>query len=218
MEFRTVLFDFDGTVANTLPLCIHGFKSVFKKYDNRDITTDGIISMFGPTDDEMIRKNLQHQEKIPEAIEYYYQIYMNEHKKFVADNPGILRLLTKLNRRQVQVGLITGKSRHAYTISEKILGFEGLFKSVLTGDDVTIPKPDPQGILKTLKNFHAEKDTAIYIGDSNNDILAGKAAGIHTAAVQWFQMSQSGSYPAGPDYYWTDVNDFLQLLSRSNPV
>jgi haloacid dehalogenase superfamily, subfamily IA, variant 3 with third motif having DD or ED/haloacid dehalogenase superfamily, subfamily IA, variant 1 with third motif having Dx(3-4)D or Dx(3-4)E len=218
MEFRTVLFDFDGTVANTLPLCIHGFQSVFKKYDNRDITTEGIISMFGPTDDEMIHKNLQHRDTVSEAIDDYYQIYTKEHKKFVGDNPDILRLLKELNRRQVQVGLITGKSRHAYTISEKILGFEGLFQSVVTGDDVSVPKPDPQGILKTLEIFHANKDTAIYIGDSNNDILAGKAAGIHTAAVQWFPMSQSGSYPAGPDYYWTHVNEFLDLLNRSNPV
>ncbi|WP_010631216.1 HAD family hydrolase [Sporolactobacillus vineae] len=218
MEFKTVLFDFDGTVANTLPLCIHGFKSVFKKYDHRSIDTEGIISMFGPTDDAMIRKNLRDQDAVPEAIEFYYQIYTNEHKKYVGDHPAILRLLKALKRRQIQVGLITGKSRRAYTISEKLLGFEGFFQSVITGDDVTVPKPDPQGILKMLDHFHANKETAIYIGDSNNDILAGKAAGIHTAAVQWFPMSQSGSYPAGPDYYWTDVNDFIDLLQRSNPV
>lgn len=218
MDFKTVLFDFDGTVANTLPLCIHGFKSVFKKYDNRSIDTKGIIAMFGPTDDEMIRKNLEHQGVVPEAIDFYYQIYTDEHKKYVGDYPDIIRLLKALKRRKTQVGLITGKSRHAYEISEKLLGLEGLFHYVVTGDDVTVPKPDPQGILKTLDHFHSDRETAIYIGDSNNDILAGKAAGIHTAAVQWFPMSQSGSYPAGPDYHWTNVNDFLDLLRRSNPV
>ncbi|WP_100487978.1 HAD family hydrolase [Sporolactobacillus pectinivorans] len=212
MEFKTVLFDFDGTVANTLPLCIHGFQAVFKKYDDRSIDPEGVVAMFGPSDDGMIIKNFHHKENIAKAIELYYQIYENEHQDFVARNSDILNLLNELRNREINVGVITGKSRRAYQISEKALGFKGLFESVVTGDDVAIPKPDPSGILQTLSKFDASKETSIYIGDSNSDILAGKAAGIHTAAVQWLPVTQSSSYPSNPDFYWTKVDDFMRLL------
>lgn len=212
MEFRTVLFDFDGTVANTLPLCIHGFQTVFKKYDLRSVDAAGVVSMFGPTDDGMILKNFHHQENVQEAIELYYEIYETEHQKYVEPNSEILSLLKELKHRGTRVGLITGKSRRAYQISEKALGFEGLFESVITGDDVDLPKPDPSGILSTLDELNADKESSIYVGDSNSDILAGKAAGIHTAAVQWLPVTQSSTYPANPDFYWTRVEDFKQLL------
>lgn len=212
MKFRTVLFDFDGTLANTLPLTIYGMQKIFEKFDGRSLSDEGIVAMFGPPENGMIAENFRHKENIQAAIDLYYQIYENEHHHFVENNADILNLLRELKERRITIGVITGKSRRAYRLSEKALGFEGFFESVITGDDVSRPKPDPEGIKRTLKKFEASPETSIYIGDSNTDILAGKAAGIQTAAVQWLPVSQSGSFPAKPDYYWTKVNDFIDLL------
>ena len=46
----TIIFDFDGTLANTLPLIYDSFQKLFQKYDNRLITPEEIRSMFGPTE------------------------------------------------------------------------------------------------------------------------------------------------------------------------
>lgn len=212
MKFETVLFDFDGTLANTLPLTIHGMQAVFEKYDQRILDGPGIIAMFGPTEDGMIADNFQHQHAINEAIQFYYTIYARDHQEYVGQNPQINNLLSELRKRDIVTGVITGKSRRAYALSENTLGFENLFDSVVTGDDVSKPKPNPEGILKTIKKFHANPETTIYIGDSNWDVMAGKAAGIHTAAVQWLEMAQSSEYPANPDYLWHDVDEMIRLL------
>lgn len=214
MKFHSVLFDFDGTLANTLPLAIHGFQAVFEKYDGRTIDLDGIVAMLGTPDDVMIAENFKHKDQIPAAIEEYYRIYETEHDRFVEKSPEILAMIQFLKARGIKVGVITGKTRRAYRLSEKALELSGLFDSVVTGDEVDKPKPDPQGILRTLERFGATKDEAIYIGDSNNDVRAGKAAGIHTAGVHWLPMSQSKTFPAGPDYYWTSVDQLLDLIKK----
>ncbi|MFX3617012.1 MAG: HAD family hydrolase [Sporolactobacillus sp.] len=214
MKLRTVLFDFDGTLANTLPLTIHGMQYVFKTFDERTIRDDEVIAMFGPPEDGMISENFRHKDRIAEAIDCYFSIYTKEHQDYVENNSDILKLLQELKEQHIPVGVITGKSRRSYLLSEKALGFQGLFSHVITGDEAAAPKPDPQGILQTLELFQADPASSIYIGDSNIDVLAGKAAGIHTAAVQWLPMSQSSDFPAAPDYYWTDVNPFIALLKK----
>ena len=46
---KAIIFDFDGTLANTLPVCFYAFLSVFKKFDNNEVTPDEIKAMFGPS-------------------------------------------------------------------------------------------------------------------------------------------------------------------------
>ncbi|RYM06320.1 HAD family hydrolase [Sporolactobacillus sp. THM7-7] len=215
MKLSTVLFDFDGTLANTLPLTIYGMQQVFEKYDHQSFDEEGIIDMFGLPEDGMIAENFRNKENVPVAIDRYYQIYQSEHERLVEKNPEIVTLLRYLKERNIQVGVITGKSRRAYRLSEKALGFEGVFQSVITGDEVKSHKPDPEGILRTLQLFQAKKEESIYIGDSNSDVLAGQAAGIHTAGVHWLPVSQSKAFPARPDFYWTKVDECLRLLQTS---
>ncbi|MFT8362531.1 MAG: HAD family hydrolase [Sporolactobacillus sp.] len=217
MRLTTVLFDFDGTLANTLPLTIHGMRDVFERYDQQTLSAADVIDRFGPTEDGMIANNFVHQQYVDEAIARYYEIYTQDHIREVAVNPLINKLLKELRARRFKTGVITGKSRRSYEISEQILGFESFFDCVITGNDVTEPKPNPEGILKAMDALHADPQTTIYIGDSNNDILAGKAAGTYTAAVQWLEMAQSADYPANPDFLWHDIHDCIDLIqSQSN--
>lgn len=216
MELRTILFDFDGTLANTLPLVVHALHEIFRKFDGRELDKRQIIDMFGPADQKIIEKNFHHRDKVAAAVELYFHLYETEHNAYIQDDPAINRMLKILKEQGRRVGVITGKSRRAYLISEQALGFAGQFESVITGDDVKRPKPDPSGILKMMDQFGADAATTIYIGDSNSDILAGKAAGIHTAAVQWLPVTQSSTYPAGPEFFWTNVDQFLALLRQQD--
>ncbi|WP_028983089.1 HAD family hydrolase [Sporolactobacillus terrae] len=214
MRLHNVLFDFDGTLANTLPLTVHAMKKVFKRFDSRTVTTDEVIAMFGPPEEKMISMNLTNQADVAEAVEFYFVIYEKQHDAYVEKNLEIFKLLHLLRDRNINIGLITGKARRSYLISEKKLGFGGKFDSIITGDDVSVAKPDPEGINRTLKKFDALPEESIYIGDANGDTLAGKAAGIHTAAVQWLEMAQSSEFPAKPEFYWTKVEQFIAMLNN----
>lgn len=107
---KAVVFDFDGTLANTLPICFYAFQTVFKEFDYRDLSNNEIKEMFGPSETGIIMNNLTNPYK-EEAIEYYYKRYSELHKSLVDANPEILALLKSLKEAEIKMGIFTGKGK-----------------------------------------------------------------------------------------------------------
>ncbi|MBH5319600.1 HAD family hydrolase [Paenibacillus sp. GSMTC-2017] len=211
---KAILFDFDGTLADTLPLSFHAFQTVFKQYDNRDVTIDELISMLGPTEEDIIGGNFSDQTSVQQAIEDYYSIYEKGHLDTFQNDQNIIDLLHDLKENGIKLGVITGKSRRAYTLSTEALSLHSYFDIAITGNDVEKPKPDPEGINNALSTLGINKSNAIFIGDSNADIVAGKAAGVRTYGVQWLSTSQSLVYDLNPDAIFTSVVELRELLDK----
>lgn len=112
------------------------------------------------------------------------------------------------------MGIITGKSKEAFIISTEALQLSKFFDLAITGDDVENPKPHPEGILKALGTLGVKKDEAVFLGDSNADIKAGKAAGIRTYGVQWLSTYQSSTFEVSPDLIFTNVSQFLKQIEE----
>lgn len=205
---RCVLFDFDGTLADTLPLTFKAFREVFLKFDGRRVTEDEIIAMFGPTEDDILKRNLRNKNEVERATEDYYDLYKQGHRADVHNHPQIIRMLSFLKQKGVRIGVVTGKSRRAYEISAEALGLSGYFEAAVTGDDVSRPKPDPQGVWLALEKLGESRESAAFVGDSDADIRAGKAAGVRTYAVQWMSASQSQQYEVQPDAVFTSAQQF----------
>lgn len=212
MDIKAVLFDFDGTLADTLPLTFHAFKHVFHKYDNREVSTDEIISMFGPTEDEIIAKNFVNKDHVEEGIREYYEIYREGHESQLNSANEIENLLKHIKSKNIKMGVITGKSTKALHISLESLHFSHFFDILITGDDVQEAKPNPEGILTALTFLEVSKDEAVFIGDSNADIKAGKSAGLITYGVNWLSISQSSHFEMEPDFIFKQVDQFLHMI------
>ncbi|MFC5703276.1 HAD family hydrolase [Cohnella faecalis] len=212
MTTKTVLFDFDGTLADTLPLSFKAFKAVFEKYDNRIVTEEQLVGMFGPTEDEIIATNLENISEIKQAIQDYYDIYKQGHFDELQQNYEIIDMLRLLKQHEIKIGVITGKSKKAFIISSEALQLSGFFDLAITGDDVECPKPHPEGIFKALDFFETDKNEAVFLGDSNADIKAGKAAGIRTFGVQWLSTYQSSHFEVPPDLIFTNIQQFIRQI------
>ncbi|WP_308635940.1 HAD family hydrolase [Paenibacillus silvisoli] len=209
---RTVLFDFDGTLADTLPLSFKAFKAVFLKYDNRSVTEEEIVAMFGPTEDDIIARNLRNTAAIEQAVQDYYDIYESGHFDERQNNQDISQLLQTLKSRGIRIGVVTGKSRKGFEISSAALQLSDYWEVSITGDDVERPKPHPEGVEKALELLQADKEEAVFLGDSNADIKAGKTAGLRTYGVQWLSTYQSATFETPPDRVFTRVQEFLDEL------
>lgn len=84
MKIKAILFDFDGTIADTLPICFYSFQKVFSKYDHRSLSHQDIIDMFGPSEVGIIQQNLINKSQIKDAIHDYYVYYEKEHPNLVS--------------------------------------------------------------------------------------------------------------------------------------
>jgi pyrophosphatase PpaX len=212
-----ILFDFDGTLADTLPASFAAFRTVFKKYDGQDVTNEQLIAMFGPTEEDIIARNFNHKEIVQEAINEYYDLYGRGHSGINKIN-SILELLILLKENGKQIAIITGKSRKAFHISSEALNLSEYFDYVVTGDDVEKPKPDPEGIYQAMDFFGAKPEEVVFLGDSNADILAGISAGVQTYAVQWLSTYQSTDYEVKPDAVFKHTSEFIKLLKENGSL
>ncbi|WML46538.1 HAD family hydrolase [Neobacillus sp. PS3-40] len=210
---KAVIFDFDGTLADTLPVCFFAFQAVFREFDNRELTSEEIKAMFGPSETGIIRKNLMNND-YEKAIELFYEKYNGEHQNLVRKNEKINNLLRRLKKEGYKLGIYSGKARRSLDISLKCLEMDHYFDVVITGDDVKLPKPHPEGINRALKQLKVSHDEAIFLGDSDADILAGKHAMIHTIGVQWLPNYQTIEFSVQPDEIYSNINDFNLFLTE----
>lgn len=210
---KAIIFDFDGTLSDTLPVCFYAFQSVFKEFDNIEVSPDEIKAMFGPSETGIIKENLMdfNQDK---AIELYYEKYREKHRELVVKNKEITDLLLLLKREGYKLGIVTGKASRSLLISLDFLHMNDLFDVIITGDDVTEPKPHPEGLKKALAQLNIKNTDAIFWGDSDADIMAGKNANVHTIGVQWLPNYQTSEFSIQPDEKLSNVNEFIQILKN----
>lgn len=208
---QAVIFDFDGTLANTLPICYYAFQNVFKVYDNKELSSEEIKAMFGPSETGIIKENLINLNK-KEAIELYYEKYLENHSNLVEHNAEIDEMLRHIRDNGIKLGIVTGKARRSLEISLKALQMDNYFDVIITGDDVIKPKPHPEGVIKALSVLGVENNEAVFIGDSDADIQAGKEANVHTVGVQWLPDYQTVEFKVEPDSFFNSVNQFVDFM------
>lgn len=214
MKYKAILFDFDGTLADTLPVCFYSFQKVFRKYDNRVLSNQEIIAMFGPSEVGIIQQNLLFKDRIKEAIDDYYFYYAKEHGNLVEMNKEVIDLIGLIHQKGILTGIVTGKARRSYEISLKHLFPNEVFKVSVTGDDVVDPKPHPEGIIKAMNVLGCTPQETLFIGDSNADIEAGARANVKTVGVNWLDNSHGSKFLVKPDYEYSSMSDFIREVVK----
>ena len=91
-------------------------------------------------------------------------------------------------------------------------GWANLFASVITGDEIDRPKPDPQGLLLVAQQLRVEAATCVYIGDAPADIRAGKAAGMSTIWAGWHPIYAEQIRALKADYLAEKPADVLRFI------
>lgn len=170
--------------------------------------------MFGPSETGIIRENLSHANKA-EAIGLYYEKYSESHPQFVDYNREIDELLRYLKDKDIKLGIVTGKARRSLDISLKALQMDDLFDIIITGDDVTKPKPHPEGVIKALSILGVKSNEAMFIGDSDADVQAGIEANVSTIGVDWLPDYQPMDFTVEPNVAFTSVVGFKDWCSIS---
>ena len=171
---KAVLFDFDGTIADTLPLIFHAFRKVFSKYTGRTYSDREILQMFGPPEKEIIERHIPPKQR-KQAFRDFLQLYDDKHREMVEHNPDIEKVVRLIKKKGYHLASSRGRDGTVRTFRFDILGLARFFDVTITGDDVVRPKPDPEGLLMAIIRLDVRPADAMYVGDSNGDILAGEA-------------------------------------------
>lgn len=179
-----VLFDVDGTLIDTWRLYIESYRRALEPYLGHP-----------PTEAEMAARHPASERRFlvdwlgPERGEACHADFRRHYAALHGAlgegvYEGVREMLAALRAAGLPLGVVTGKGRHAWEVTEEALGL-GPFAVVVTDDDVRAPKPDPGGLLAAAGAMGAAPADVVYVGDSKVDLRAGKAAGMRTAGVLW---------------------------------
>jgi len=176
-----LLLDLDGTIADTLPVCLSAVRATLARHTGKVRSDDEIMALFGYNELEVLQRSAP--DCWQQCLPTYLQEYERAHDLCPAPFPGLVELLRSLRARGVRLGLVTGKGRDTLAISFRRLGLTSLFEEVRMGS------PDPRDkarwIGEILSAFSVRGEHAAYLGDAPADIRASRSNGIRALAAAW---------------------------------
>jgi len=214
-HYRTVIFDLDGTIADTLPLIYEAFNAAFEPVAGRRLGDTEIRGLFGPPDNWIIR-DLVGEVEFAAAFARYLSVYEREHARLAGLHPGMDDLIHACRDAGMILGVVTGKSRQTALMTLELVGVLDAFGAIYAGDDVQRQKPDPEAVCAILRDLeHPDGAPSVIVGDSAADTLAGRAAGLTAIAVTWGSPDHEELFAAEPDIVCHTTEELATALGVS---
>jgi phosphoglycolate phosphatase-like HAD superfamily hydrolase len=208
---KSILFDLDGTIGNTLPLCIAAFREALEPLVQRHLTDEDIIAAFGPSEEGTIAMLLP--DNPTEGLDRYLEVYARLHPRWPEPFDGMREILSYLKIRKRFVGLVTGKGHKSMCLTLERYGLEDAFDAIKTGDP-SGPSKDRR-IEEVIREHALDRDDILYVGDAPSDVEVCKACRIKIAAAAWAPTADIETLTAlQPDYLFTRVSEFSEFLQE----
>lgn len=201
---KAVLFDLDGTLANTLPLCIQAFRSAIEPVIGNKLSDEEIIATFGPSEEGTIMALAPF--RYEECLAAYLHHYERSHSSYPDLFEGIRALLNELWATGMRLGLVTGKGAHSTQLSLQQFGLLDTFEVIETGSPHGPRKAE--ALRDIIAKWNMEAEHAVYVGDAPSDIMAARAVGMPVVAAAWARTADEQALAAlTPDYLAVTVSE-----------
>jgi len=208
MRYRLIVWDFDGTLADTMALALATYNALAARHGFRRVDDPATVRNIG------IRTFLKQHGisliRLPFLVKEYLtttRSRMGEVRLF----DGLPELLHTLKASGCRQGVLSSNSAENIGVCLKANGVEGLFDFV-----VGYPRlfGKARAIHRLLKREHVEPTSFLYIGDEVRDVEAAKQAGVDSAAVGWGFHTLEQLSRESPTFLWCCPGDVLPALSR----
>ena len=193
----TFLFDFDGTVADSIP----GIMATLKK--TREVMgvpydLDYAKSLIG-TPLVKMGVNLCGEDRAAEFVDTYRMSYLDWGAEMIRYFDGMEDLLKDLNKAGLTCAVVTSKRRDSLDKNLDFLKGHDLFDLLVTKESTDFFKPHPAPVEYALTGLNAEAKQSVMIGDTHYDIECAQGAGVRTIGVTWGAEPEQELLKSRPD-------------------
>ena len=185
-KYDLVLFDMDGTIANTDAMIVETFHRLYKVYKPTVVRTDEELLYFsGPP----IKETLKHEfpdYPLDEIFPAYRDISRGTYKDFIKEFPLVRETILSFINKGIKVGVITNKNSSNADLTLQIVNLRDVIDYCLGSDDVPASKPDPRSIDMAMEHFDvSDRSRVLYVGDNTIDYVFASNAGVDCAILTW---------------------------------
>lgn len=211
-SIRAVLYDFDGTLADTTDLIMRCYRHTMATHLGEAPPDEEWLSGFGTPLETQIRRFARSEEEHFAMLETYRVHQSREYGALLRPFPGAVEAVGALAGRGVALAIVTSRHRESTLRGIELCGLVDHFPEIVTPEDVTHAKPHPEPVLRALERLGVEPEEALFVGDSPHDMAAGRAAGARTAAALWGPFPRASLLAERPDFLLREPADVLELV------
>jgi phosphoglycolate phosphatase len=214
LRFATVVFDLDGTLADTAPDLTAALNHTLGRFGRASVAEADVRDMVGHGARALLQKGLAATGELrPELIDEGFPIFLDYYEKHICDHTrpfsGLEAALDRLSGAGVKLAICTNKLE---SLSRKLidaLGWKDRFVALVGGDTLPVRKPDPAPLFEAIAR--AGGGVAAFVGDSITDTDTARAARIPCVAVS-FGFSDRPPAELGADVLIDHFDELVPAL------
>lgn len=213
---KAVIFDFDGTLVNSLEPIISSMNHVLVRHGFPIHNSEEYKMFVGSGIEALVYRALpasvRDTGKLPDYIEEYRDIYEKSWRKTITPYPGIRSMLKELNRREIRLFILSNKTDY-FTKLQCAELFGDIDFSEVSGAKEGIPiKPAPFSALEMVNRYKINPGESLFVGDSDIDIKTALNANMHPVGVSWGFRKIKELIDAGAESVLYKAEDLFSLL------
>lgn len=215
MSIKSVVFDMDGTLLNTMDMIVKCNNYVLESEGYPQRKYEEFFSFVGDGMKKCVTRALPEgadEKTIKNVLLKVLEKYNGEDVTAIKPYDGIDELLKGLVSRGVKISILTNKQHDYALINADVCLAPHKFEIVIGDRPQTPLKPDPAGLLEIIKFIGFTKEETLFVGDMKADILTGKNAGVKTVGCLWGFGEKEDLIDNGADFLVSHPSEILELI------
>ena len=219
MDIKLVIFDFDGTLADTTRLIVTCKQEAMRQMGLEVKSEKVCASSIGLSAGAGFKREYPDlsDESIDKCVKIYRALF--EEKKLIMPPdifPGVIEILEELKTKGIICTIASSRNSKSLKGFLETMGLKRFFDYTLGGDDTELLKPNPDPVLKTLKDLNMSAQNTLVVGDMPFDVLMGKNAGTYTCGVTYGNADRKELEDANADFIIDNIRELSMLFSLDN--
>ncbi len=210
MSYQAIIFDFDGTLADTLEETRCIFNQLAPHYGLRQVAANELEQLRNYSLTELLDHLKISKLKVPSLLSRGTSM-LRERMTRIPLIAGMAEVLPELSRNVKTVGILTSNATENVELFLEMHGLREHFTFVSSTSKLTGKAKHLRAIRKT---FSLQAQEMLYVGDEIRDIRASQKAGVDCAAVTWGFNSRDSLYDCGPTHVVDAPQQLLGLQGR----
>ncbi|MCU1717508.1 phosphoglycolate phosphatase [Pseudomonas sp. 5P_3.1_Bac2] len=214
---QLVMFDLDGTLIDSVPDITTAVDKTLADLGRAPAGVENVRQWIGNGSPVLVRRalagSLEHAQvdsaQAEQALQLFLDHYAEDHSQTQVYS-GVLETLNWLREKNIELAIVTNKPERFVAPLLDQLGLGGYFRWIMGGDTLPQQKPHPAALLHVMQLARVAPEQALFVGDSRNDVLAAKAAGVACVALTYGYNHGRPIAEENPNYVLNQLTELLQ--------